>query len=111
MESRQDTLASWIVWRSEMRCGWVATARYVDFVMPSENELGSHTAGLFHITHADRGPERVTVGAGGGVADNLAVSIDRLAAPKHRSRVLQDEYDKEALHAQLFLLQERVPAN
>src|SRR5437868_6731977 len=93
-----------------MRRGRVAAARYVNFVVSSENVLGGNVVGVFHVTHSDRAAKAVAIGTRSGVADNVVVSVDWLAAPKHRSGILQNERDEKAFNPGLLLFEERVAA-
>src|SRR5260370_34170868 len=84
-------LALGIVRRSQIRGRGITPTRDADLITSVQNELGADPFGIFHVAHADRGAKSLTVGAGGRIADSIAVTVNRLAAPEHGAWVQEDK--------------------
>src|ERR1051325_10484653 len=93
-----------------MRRRGIAPARNIDFVTAGKEKLQVHAFGILDVAHCDRATQRMAVGAGGGVADDLVVAIDWLTTPEDWLGVLKHKGDELALEAGLFLLKECIAA-
>src|SRR5579859_2145343 len=82
----------------------------IDFITPLPDEFGSETLLALYITHSNGGAEGVAIGTGGRVTYRLAVAINRFAAPKHGTRIVQDKCYQHAFQSGLFLLEQSVLA-